>query len=194
MRCLQVELNGTLLWRVGIDQALMYSLVFGVSAEEEAPADVHVSGMYELPGGQDAHVSWGDFCPVQIGDRLAVTLVESGLPTPPAQTSAVDDPEYIEEQREYEEFMETYRGPPRQRIPRWRDIQVQCAVNGSPQALATMAPDENHILCTVLWNRWHPDRCRVNVRSFGEPGLQNSDWLRVDLAIDDSIEFLTTTV
>lgn len=192
MRCLQVELNGALLWRAGIDQALMYSLVFGVPAEE-APADVYVTGMYELNGGQDAHVSWGDFFPVQIGDRLAVTLVESGLPTPPAKTLAVDDPEHIEEQRQYQEFMETYQGPPRQRISRWRDIQVQCSVNGSPQALAKMAPDENHILCTVLWNRLHPDRCRVSVRSFGEPELQNSDWLRVDLATDDRIEFLTTT-
>ncbi len=189
MRCLDVALNGKQLWRVGVDKAQMYSLILGVSADGEVPADIHISGMCELPDGRNAHVRWGDFYPLEVGDRLTVKLVESGSPTPPTETTAVDDPKQIEEQRLYDEFTETYMGPPESVVARWSGIQIHCAVNGLPRAIAMMSSGEAHILGSVLWNQWHPDRCKVFVRSFGDLNVPETEWLRAEMVTNDHIEF-----
>lgn len=191
MRCLQVELNGALLWRVGIDQALMYSLLLGMSADGEALADIYVSGMYETSDGRKAHAHWGDFHPMKKDDRLVVSLIESEHPTPPTDTGTTEDMQQQEVQS-LQDGDDSAEDSDAHVLPRRQGVQMHCAVNGQHLAIATMGTGENQIQCSLLWNRWHPNRCRVHVWSFGEPELQNSDWLRVDLATDDRIEFLTT--
>ncbi|WP_148293271.1 hypothetical protein [Comamonas sp. B-9] len=194
MRCLQVELNGALLWRVGIDQALMYSLLLGMSADGEVLADIYASGMYEILDGRKAHAHWGDFHPIKKDDRLVVTLVESEHPTPPTEIAMAEDLQRQEAQMLQDDGDDPAEDSQVHTAPHRQGVQLHCAVNGQHQAIARMGNGENRIQCSLLWNRWHPDRCRVHVHSFGEAGLPESDWLRVDLATNDSIEFLTTTV
>ena len=190
MHCLEVVLNGELLWRVGVENAIMLTPSLGVHACTEFPAIFDVAGMCVLPDGRDAHVYWGDSYPVKIGDILTITFVKSDWPTPPTKTMAVDDPTYVEEQRWFDEFSETYMGPEAPVAALWKNVQVRCIVNGQHQAIAAMSLSEAHILGSLLWNQWHPDRCRVSVRSFGDLSIPETQWLNTDLALNDCIEFL----
>ena len=185
MRCLEVVLNGALLCRAGIENALMYSLDLGVSLDGESPAYVSVSGMHELPDGEKIRVRWADFYPLASGDHLALTLVESKQPTPVAETNDADtsDPDWQDDSEvSCGDAQEATASP-------WKNIQVRCAVNGALKAEAEISSGEAHLTGSLRWNQWHPDRCRVSVHSCLQAGAPETDWLKADLAINDCLEF-----
>lgn len=189
MRCLEVILNGQLLWRAGTENALMYSLDLGVSLDGESPAYISVSGMCELPGGRKAHVRWGELYPLSIGDHLALTLVESEQPTPPAETNAADEPEQAQEPDEDEESAMSGEDEQDPTTSLWNRIQVRCAINGETKAEAEISSREAYLMGSLRWNQWHPDRCRVAVHSCLQAGAPDRNWLNADLGINDCMEF-----
>jgi hypothetical protein len=90
MICIEISLNGKLLWRAGIENATMLAPMIGSFVGSEDLADLHVSGMCELPGERSAHVDWGEPAVLRAGDvvRFAVGTVgirhfpmKSGPPT-----------------------------------------------------------------------------------------------------------------
>ncbi len=159
---------------------------------DEYPACIDVSGMCDLPHERSAHVYWGEPTFLHGGDVVRIAMVESASPTLPSEVKATDSAEYVEEQRQFEEFERTYLPPDTPAIRRWSAVQFLCNVNGEHRTTVTLAPDEEHILCTLLWNQWHPDQCQVYVRSFGgatrRGDNRQTEWLRVNLTLNESFE------
>ncbi len=194
MICIEIPLNGKLLWRAGIENATMPAPMIGSFVGSEDLADLHVSGMCDFPGERSAHVNWGEPAVLRAGDVVRFAVVDSGYPTPPSEIKAVDSPEHLEEQREFEALNSTFVPPDAPAPRRWPAVTYRCCVNGEHRATATLVQEQEqeHILCSLLWNQWTPGRCRVLVRSFN--GASQSDdrpqteWLRVNLSLGESFE------
>lgn len=192
MICIDISLNDKLLWRAGIDNATMLAPMIGSFVGSEDLADLHVSGMCELPGERSAHVDWGEPAVLRAGDVVRFAVVDSGYPTLPHEIRATDSPEHLEEQREFEALKSTFVPPDAPAIRRWLAVAYRCSVNGEYRATASLVQEEEHILCSLLWDQWNPDCCRVFVRSFNGASQSNdrpqTEWLRTHLALGDSLE------
>lgn len=192
MICLEIALNEKLLWRAGVENATVLAPLLGSFVWAEELADLHVSGMCELPGERSAHVYWGEPAVLCAGDAVRFTLVDSGGPTPPSEIKATDSPGYLEEQREFEASNSTFSPPDAPAPRRWPAVAYSCTVNGEHRATATLVQEEEHMLCSLLWNQWTPDRCRVLVRSFNGASQPDdrpqTEWLRVNLSLGESFE------
>jgi len=192
MICLEISLNQKLMWCAGVENANMLSPTLSSFVGDEYPACIDVSGMCDLPDERSAHVYWGEPTFLHAGDVVRIAMVESASPTLPSEVKATDSAEYVEEQRQFEEFERTYLPPDTPAIRRWSAVQFLCNVNGEHRTTVTLAPDEEHILCTLLWNQWHPDQCQVYVRSFGgatrRGDNRQTEWLRVNLTLSESFE------
>lgn len=192
MICLEIALNEKLLWRAGVENATVLAPILGSFVGSEELADLHVSGMCELPGERSAHVYWGEPAVLCAGDAVRFTLVDSGCPTPPSEIKATDSPEYLEEQREFEALSSTFVPPEAPSPRRWPAVAYRCTVSGEHRVTATLVQEEEHMLCSLLWNQWTPDRCRVLVRSFNgaskPDGRPQTEWLRVNLSLGESFE------
>lgn len=192
MVCIEVRLNGQLLRRAGITDASLISPMLSGYVGGEVPASLMLSGMCDLPDDRAAHVYWtpDDEVELKSGDVVTFKFVESDEPTKPERIVPTDSPEYIEEQRQFTKMKETFvpdtSVPPRN----YPGLAFDCRVNGSPAAVARLNGDEQHILCSVMWNKWRPERFRVLVRSFGNKFVDDSEteWVRRDLALGDELE------
>jgi len=192
MICLEISLNERLMWRMGVENATMLSPTISSFVGAEDPAGLHVSGMCDLPSERSAHVYWGEPISLHSGDTVHIVLVESTCPTPPSEVKATDSPEYLEEQRQFEELDRAYVPSDTPVIRRWPAVAFRCSVNGQHQATATLASNEEHILCSLLWDQWHPGQCRVFVRSFSgstkRGDKRQTEWLRANLSLNEFLE------
>jgi hypothetical protein len=192
MICLEISLNQKLMYFAGVENAIMLSPTLSSFVGDEYPACIDVSGMCDLPDERRAHIYWGEPTFLHAGDVVRIAMVESASPTPPAKVEATDSAEYVEEQRQFEEFERTYLPPDAPAVRRWPAVQFLCKVNGEHRTTVTLAPGEEHILCSLLWNQWHPNKCEVYIRSFVGATRQDDDrqteWLRVNLSLNESLE------
>jgi hypothetical protein len=191
MLCLEIRRGPALFCRMGIQDALLFTPVVCAFVGEQFPS-LSLSGMCGLPGDRRAHVYWGEDTPLVHGDALRFSLVESELPALPSRVQPTDSEEYLQGQRELEELEKDYvPGPPADRL--WPDVAMALSVNGKHIATATLDGDQQHMLCTVLWDQWSPERLRVSVRTFdGGASAQDgtTEWLRDSLVIGDTFELL----
>jgi hypothetical protein len=191
MVCIEVKLNGHLLRMAGIKDASLISPMVSGYIGGDMPASLMLSGMCDLPDDRAAHVYWApDELDLKSGDVVTFKFVESDDPTKPERIVLTDSPEYIEEQRQFTEMKKSFvpdTSAPPQNYPA---LAFDCRVNGSPAAVARLNVHEQHILCSVLWNKWRPERFRVLVRSFGNKFADDSEteWVRCDLALGDELE------
>ena len=170
---------------------MLSSIIAGGLADDD-PSSFHVAGMQDLPEERSAHIYWVHETPLAVGDRLSFTLVECGEPSLPIEAKATDSIEYLEEQREFEEFEKNFTGPERPSNNRWPNLELILKLKDEPAVRARPLDGEKHIMCTVHWDKWRPERCRVYVRSFadGEHGtsLKTTDWLRGVVHVGDTFE------
>ena len=192
MKCIEIEVNGVLRWRAGIENASMLTPMVHGSMAGDAPAGVRVAGMCDLPGDRAAHVHWAHDDPLRAGDTVVFRFADADDPSPPAEVTATDSPEYLEEQRQFAEIERNYvpgRTPMSREYP---NLIFQCRLTGQDPVAARFVEDEEHILCSVDWNKWRPDQCRIFVRSFGGALLPDekepTEWLRGRLAPGESFE------
>jgi hypothetical protein len=122
------------------------------------------------------------------GTVVTLRFTSSELPSDPDQVVPTDSPKYIQEQREFEELKKNFVPDTTPAPRRFPDLAFHCRINQKPAAIATLKSGEEHILCSVLWNKWHPERFRVSVRSFGNDPNGQTEWLRDDLAVGDELE------
>ena len=192
MRCIALAVNGQPVCVAGIGNASMIGPSIGGAVSDEYPPMLDIRGMCELDAGRTAHVYWCENMFLKPGDCVQFAFVESPEPSPPAQVKPTDSPEYIEEQRKFEELERSFvpDGTPMRRI--WPNLTFECSVNREPVAIARFSGNEEHILCSVLWDKWQPERCRVYVRSFGDKvqPMDNgtTDWFRTNLILGDIFE------
>jgi hypothetical protein len=134
MLCLEISLNERLMCCAGIENATMLSPTLSSFVGAEDPAGLHVSGMCDLPGERIAHVYWGGPKSLHSGDTVRIALVDSTCPTPPSEIKATDSPEYIEQQRQFEELDRTYVPPDTPAIRNWPALAFLCRVRARRRA------------------------------------------------------------
>jgi hypothetical protein len=191
MVCIGVKLNGELFRMAGIKNAALLSPMVSGYIGGDTPASLRLSGMCDLSEERAAHVYWApDEVDLKGGDVVTFQFVKSDHPTDPEQVTPTDSPEYLEEQRQYLVMKESFvpdATPSERKFP---NLSFDCRVNGRSAALAKFSTGEEHILCSVMWNKWRPERFRVWIRSFGNKFEKNeeTEWLRCDLSLGDELE------
>jgi hypothetical protein len=163
----------------------------GGAHHSEEGATLDISEMSELPAGTDAHVYWRTKSKLLPEDVVRFRMIDADAPTDPREVKATDSPQYLEEQRQFEEFEKTHvrHTTPAERLR--PTLGFRCSIEGTQVADAVLAPDEEHILCSISWDCYKPTRTRVFVRSFSrspQPGTRKStEWLRMSLLLNEAI-------
>ncbi len=192
MKCIAIAVNGHSVCVAGIINALMIGPSIWAAVSDEHPPSLDIAGMVDIDAERAAHVYWSEEFRLKLGDMVRFEFTDSQSPSLPVQVKPTDSPEYIEEQRKFEE-LERSTVPDRAPMRRvWPSLAFECALNGEKVATARLAGNEEHILCTVLWDKWCPDCCRVFVRTFGDKSqpekTEATEWLRVNLALGDTLD------
>ena len=189
MVCIEVRLDGELFRIAGIKDASLITPTLSGYVGGETPACLMLRGMCDLVGGRAAHVSWGpDEVALTSGAVVTFRFTMSESPSHPEQIVATDSPAYIEEQRDFEAYKKTLV-PDSNPSPRaFPELAFHCRVNRRAVTVAKLNTGEEHVLCSVLWDKWHPNRLLVSVSSFGNEPHAKTEWLREDLAIGDELE------
>lgn len=189
MRCIAIAVNGNSLCVAGITNASMIGPQIGAAVSDEYPPSLHIAGMLDIGAERTAHVYWYENYRLGPGDTVRFEFADSLVPSSPIQIKPTDSPEYLEEQRKFEEFERSFipdRVPMRRT---WPNLAFDCILNGERMATARFVGNEEHILCTVHWDKWRPDRCRVFVRTFGDKSRPEAtdatEWFRRNLALGD---------
>lgn len=186
---IQVTRNGSLVCRAGIENATILSVHVHAWIGGDAAAQLDVTGMCELSEGKSAHVYWDNCVSLDSLDDVVVAFTQFDSPSLPLMLKPIDSPEYLEEQRQFEEFGRAFRGPMEKVEVRFPTVAFDLTREGETIAHAALREGEEHVLCTVTWDRWRPDACRIYVRSFG--GLTGPDdergWYRGELAEGEHI-------
>lgn len=184
MYLLNVSLNGSPLCFAGIAEASSVSVVVGASVYGDEVASFHVAGMQELDGERMAHVYWVEEHPLNIGDVLSFVPSEGSRPSVPALVKPTDSPEYLKEQKQYDEFRASHIYPQPTPVQKRSTIAYGLWAPGFPVVEARLSLRQQHLLCSVLWNKWRPERTRVSVRSFASGDVESSKvaWLQTNLS------------
>jgi hypothetical protein len=189
MVCIEVSLDGEVFRMAGIQDASLLSPTLGGFVGDDTPARLTLSGMCDLPNERAAHVYWGiDEIALNNGTVVTFRLTTSEAPSNPDRIVPIDSPEYIEEQREFEELKKTFVPDMTPSVRTFPGLAFHCRLNQKPVTTASLNPGEEHLLCTLLWNKWHPKRLRVSLRSFGNDPDRETEWLRNDLTMGDELE------
>ena len=189
MRSIEIAVNGDVRWRAGIANAAMLAPILAARIADEAPAEIFVGGMCDLDQGRLAHVHWCAGAPLADGDVVVFRLTESENVTPPEEIVPTDSPQLMEERRAAAESLKNVAPNQTSATIRHPHLAFDCRLNGQPAVVATLVGSEKHILCSLLWGKEHPDRCRVSVRTFGDQTKPEkapaTEWLRITLALND---------
>jgi hypothetical protein len=190
MICLEVHRNAALVTRAGIEGGLLLSALVGAFIGDEEPASIQVAGMCDLDNGRSAHIYWVDFYSLAVGDVLSFQLVHRDFPSAYLEIKATDSPKYIEEQAVFAELERSYEPPTAPAARRWANLTLCMSLNGREVGRASYGTDEEHILCSVDWNRWRSQQLRVLVRSFGKSpdAVEPTEWLRENLTEGEVFE------
>jgi hypothetical protein len=193
MICFEVHSDDVLVCRAGSADASLLSVILSGYISGEIPASFHVSGLQELPDERRAHIYWVEEHPYPLALRssISISVVDSDNPTPPIEIKATDSVEYLEEQREFEEFEKSYMGPEPQLEIHWPTLKLKFLLNGEEISDAQFLDGEGHIMCSINWHKWSPDHCKVYVRSFGSGLTANkreTDWFRGFLEVGDRLD------
>ena len=166
MICLDISVNGSPFCRAGIERSIFLSPVLRIFVGSDDCASLSITGMRELPKDSSAHVYWPERN-LSPGDVVRFMMIDAADPISPSEIKATDSAQYLEEQRQFEEFERTFVPSAAPAERRWPTLGFRCLLNGEERAVAVMAPHEEHMTCLIDWNRYQPDRSRVSVRSFG---------------------------
>jgi len=189
--CIEVHLNERLICRAGVADACILNCIVGAGVGGDQPASFHVAGMLDLPEDRAAHVYWSDESALAPPDHLRIALVDSDEPSPPLRVTPTDSPEYLEEQRQFAELEKSTTSPPVPGPKRWPNATLSLRVNNSDETRATLKNQEEHILCSTVWDKWRPEFLRVYVRSFSSGWSKNeakTEWLRANLRVGEYLD------
>jgi hypothetical protein len=189
--CLMVQRNNEPLCVAGGENmSLLTAIVSGV-ASGDSPASIYVAGMQDLPNERIAHVYWQHETPLSDGEQLNFTFLESSNPSMPIEVKPTDSPEYIQEQQEFEELRKSWV-PPDEPLPNlWPNLAFELRLRDEEPIRAHLSEEHSNILCSIHWNKWRPEQCKIYVRTFpaytDSSQRETTDWLRKTLLPGDFI-------
>jgi hypothetical protein len=168
MICLSVYKNDELACVAGFADATILTAQLSADAASGGAALLHVGGLCDLPGGRSAHLCWIEEASLALGDRLRFEFTRSGSPTAPRSLEPSASPKHLAEQA-------IFRAQARDRA-----------------TSATPPPVQRHALCSLLWDIWMPETCKVYVRASGAGGEGSGDeaapWLHEKLEEGQSFD------
>ncbi len=169
----------------------MVTAHLGGSVFGDEPASIHVAGMQELPGDRSAHVYWLEELALSVGDSLTFSPLRDAPVSEPLTVEPTDSPEYLERQRQYREFQSAHIWPQPEPVCRRASLTYGLSMPGFPPVAARLPIGHHHILCSVYWNMWRPERIRVSARSFPgnsqDLGTRKLEWLGADLPFGETL-------
>ena len=191
MFCLSVRKNGAFVCNAGMSDLILLTAHIRGSRFDAAAGDWTVTGMQELPEQRSAHVAWVQDSLLKPGDSLIFILIDHDEPDPPVMVKPTDSAVCLQEQREYDALLAGYMGPEPCRPEMRSSLEVKFAT-GDQEIVMRLPEHDAHMLCTLLWDKWSPEHCKVSVHSF--PGaisgaaVESTEWLRAELRLGDSFE------
>jgi hypothetical protein len=168
----------------------LLTLIVHGSVGDDNPASFHVAGMQELPNERIAHVYWQHETPLSESEQLSITFGESSNSSIPIEVKPTDSPEYIQEQQEFEELKKIWTPPDELPPILWPSLAFELQVRDQEPIRARLSEEHSNIMCSIDWNKWRPEQCKIYVRTF--PAFTDSsqyvktDWLRETLLSGDS--------
>lgn len=190
MQALEVLCNGQRLALAGTVDAVLLSFSMHVSIDGEHPATLEMRGMRDLGNDRQAHLAWIQEFPLDEGDEIRVRLLEVEEATLPAEDIASDSDEHIAAQAAYEAQLATGLPVPRALKRKQPHASLGVVVDGAP-VVATFESGRELLTLRIDWNRWHPDRCRLSLRSISvKEGLAREggkNWLTAFVARDQMV-------
>jgi hypothetical protein len=190
--CLAVHKNGKPLCVSGRSDATILTSIVGGAIGDDDAASFHVSGMCDLPEDRSAHLYWVEETRLKSGDRLRFELVRSDAPSTPLTVKAADSPVYLAEQAAFHEAARDWVAPSEPPAVRWPHLKFECAIDGGKPLAVRIPMGQEHILCSLAWNVWTPETCRVYVRTFSgsAQGIEprETPWVRAKLIEGQALE------
>lgn len=190
MQALEVLRNGHPLVVAGTEDAVLLSFSVHVSIDGEHPATLDMRGMRDLGNDRQAHLEWIQEFPLDVGDEIAVTLLEVEVVTPPVQDIASDSDGHIAAQAAYEAQLASGLPIPRTLERKQSDASLEVVVGDAP-VVGNFEGGRELLTLRVDWNRWRPERCRLSLRSFSvKEGLareEGKNWLTASAATDQVV-------
>lgn len=190
MICLSVHKNGAFVCNAGMPDATLLAAHVRASRFEAAAA-FNLSGMQELPGQRSAHVDWVRDSLLKPGDSLVFILLGHATPDAPVMVKPTDSAAYLQEQREYDAYLQGRAGPQALLAQLQSELSFKLAVR--EQEILVRVPQQHaHMLCMLAWDKWTPELCRVSVSSApaaaSAAGADAMQWLDTTLALGESFE------
>jgi len=191
MICLSVYKNDELACVAGFADATILTAQLSGDAADGGAASLRVGGLCDLPGGRSARLCWIEEARLELGDRLRFEFTRSGSPTAPRSLEPADSPKHLAEQAIFRAQARDW-APSSTRQPVQRpELQFECAVDREQTLLAKVPPGQQHAVCSLLWDIWRPETCKVYVRTFGAGGEGAEDgatpWLHKKLEEGQSL-------
>jgi len=122
---------------------------------------------------------------------LAFSPVEAAAVSEPLLTRPTDSPEFEEEQRQHDEFLNAHVWPQPERVRRRTSLAYDLTMPGFPRVAARLPLGHEHMLCSIHRDMWRPGRTRVLVRSFAggsrDVDTRKLEWLRADLPLGQTL-------
>ena len=167
MICLSVYKNDELACVAGFADATMLTAELSGDIAHGGAASLRVGGLCDLPGGRSARLCWIEEARLELGDSLRFEFARSGAPTAPRWLEPADSPKHLAEQAIFRAQARDW-APSSAPLPaHWPDLQFECAVDRGQAVLAKVPTGQQHALCSLLWDIWRPETCKVYVRTFG---------------------------
>ncbi len=189
MHALEILRNGNALVVAGTADALMLRVDVSVAIEGDGLGSLDVGGMKALDGERRSHLSWLELLPLVAEDEIDIRLVETASSSAPMSEQANDSEEFIAGQEQFEKLKETDPPAPRPMAPDHPDASIALSINGAAPVIATLEGGRHFISLGILWTQWHPERCRVSLRSSSvKEALDRTggvEWFLGNIAVGD---------
>jgi hypothetical protein len=188
MHALEVKLDGVTLAVAGSPNAIFVAIHIS-SDIEQVGASLDISGMNDLGGERRSHTNWIMQQPLPPQARLELRLVETATATPPIREVAADDPEHLADQADYKRRLRD--DPPVSRALQAVSPGASLALTlGGRRTVATLESGREFLMCSLLWDAWRPEQCRVRMSSFSQAEALAREgareWTRAQLGLGES--------
>lgn len=172
MPALSVSFDGNHIATVCTDGYDVLSVRISGTRIDKNLAELEVAGGTFPEDGESNYLTWVDALPVQHGQSIAISFLESAKSSHPGKTIEELFPdEKLPEKCDFKPMSEIVNGL--RSVPTLRDGFSFCLASskGSKFVGKTMAKDHGFGF-SIVWNAWHPERARVSLHSYTLDSLE----------------------
>ena len=192
MICLSVHKNGVFVCNAGMPGLAILTATIRASRYDAAAGSVDITGLQDLPDQRSAQVAWVRDSLLKPGDSLVFILINHDEPDAPIDVKPRDSAALLPAPHEQDTLHQAPAASGSLLPPLHASLAFKLAA-GNQEVTARLPDSDGHMACTLLWDKWQPERCTISASS--SPGMANGDqdkhtqWLEAELQVGDSFEF-----